>query len=221
MKELAQWMEDREQELKRQANKPHSLTDCLHLDDCQFYSYHKSDESNPIPVICIGSNFGTGAGNMLPSCGTNLEQWRSNYLRMRERFESSGHRNDWSSHNWSSESFPILPESDKAFFVMTNLCPWITKKDWAKIPESKAKLLLESCGNFEHVLDLIEKAQSLAGSVLVIGHGINDNIRDPLLGFLRDHVRADWLMFANLTFPQPAPHWSETNGRFMFRKQKV
>ena len=221
MKELADWMEIREQELKQQASKPHLLADCLYQADCQFYSYHKCDVSNPIPVICIGSNFGTGPENMLASCGTCLAQWRSNYLRMSARFESPEHRNDWSSHNWSSENFPILPESDQAFFVMTNLCPWITKKDWAKIAESKAKLLLESCGNFAHVLDLIAKAQSLAGSVLVIGHGINDNIRDPLLGFLRDRVKSEWLMFANLTFPQPAPHWSETNGRFMFRKQKV
>lgn len=221
MKELAEWMEDRELELKRQANKPHHLADYLHQDDCQFYSYHKGDVSNPIPVICIGSNFGTGSENMLSSCATNLAQWRSNYLRMKVRFESPGHRNDWSSRNWSSENFPILPESDQAFFVMTNLCPWITKKDWAKITESKAKLLLKACGNFAHVLDLIAKAQSLAGRVLVIGHGINDNIRDPLLGFLRDRVKDEWLMFANLTFPQPAPQWSETNGRFMFRKQKV
>ena len=217
MKELAEWMEDRELELKRQANKPHNLADYLHQDDCQFYSYHKCDVSNPIPVICIGSNFGTGSENMLASCGTCLGQWRSNYLQMRQRLSNESIRADWVNYHWSSESFPTLPESQEMFFIMTNLCPWITSKDWGELSKKNAKALLKST-SFDHVSNLIQQAKNLAGSVAIVGHGVNENIIDELHEYLSGLQGVNWVLYANLTRNFEPTKWNGEKFNFKLGK---
>jgi hypothetical protein len=189
--------------------------------DLQVYAYH--DEHNPanIPVICIGSNYSQGAGQTHKRCSTNLNSTPfclDNYFWMRAVFEQYPQwKHEWVQHMWSSACFPYLPAKDELFFVMTNLCPWITTGKWSALPPTQASGLLSASkigGEYRHIEDLLSMLTARQRHFVVVLHGINDNICDELLDLFKD--RDNWLLYPNFTWKRTPIRWDAGKNKFVF-----
>ncbi len=197
------------------------------LRDIQSYSYENNFQikDGSTVIICIGSNYGTGPNQvntcLTYPCESNLKQWKSNYIRMTNFFSVSPNwRSDWCQHSWCSNPFPALNNPNNNFFVMTNLCPWVTSVDWGALCPNAAKQFLAASapnGQFQHLMSLFQFLHLNKISFVVLGHGINDNIAIELLNYLQaNHQMDPWLQYANLTRSFTPKRWDIKKGRFVF-----
>jgi hypothetical protein len=200
---------------------------CL-INNVQCYAYDTSVsyQKAKIAVICVGSNYATGPNQTIVSspapCAVNLKKWRTNYSKMVALFQqTNGWKAQWIQQKWSSSTFPTLSSSDHDFFfVMTNLCPWITTVDWSKLCPNSAKGFLAAArprGQFDHLNALFQYLRQNKIPFVVVGHGINDNILGPLLNYLRsNHALDPWVQYANFTWPKSPKRWCSKQNRFIF-----
>ena len=196
--------------------------------DIQCFAYHKDDLAglkNKTPVVCIGANYATGPGNVEKRCASNLNRWRTNYLKARSTLLSTTQpslQDEWVDRAWSSSPFPTLPDDQTTFFLMTNLCPWITQADWSELTSECTTSLVQRAKkhDYPHLKRLFAYLDTHYESFVIIGHGINDNILPHLLDYLRkEHPSHAWIQYANLTYFQPAPRWCDKTGKFVFPKK--
>jgi hypothetical protein len=187
------------------------------LRDLQFYAYHAGHSAAGTPVVCLGSNYSQDPGKTEPGCRANLAQWVRGYLHLRRVFESGPWKDQWVERGWSSPQFPMLPREDEIFFVMANLCPWITEENWAKLDPATARGLFrasQSGDQYRHLEQLLLWLRKEKREFVLVGHGINPNVLPDLLEFFDG--RAQWLQYANLTYAHTPTRWDSKKGRFYF-----
>jgi hypothetical protein len=159
MSDLRDWLENAEIRYRRIFHSIHPLpAGALNPPALQIFAYHEKHDPARFPVICIGSNYSQGPGKVEEKCSADLSQWWENYLRMRRIFEGDSQRKrQWVFHKWSSSRFPALPSEEEAFFLMTNLCPWISASSWRDLEQKHVYSLLSNSklgGEYRHVEEL-------------------------------------------------------------------
>jgi hypothetical protein len=220
MPDLRDWLENAEVRYRRifRSLQPAPIGALMPV-ALQVFAYHETHDPTRIPVICVGSNYSQGEGQVGEGCGANLSQWWNNYLKMRAVFGEgvAEWKRAWVLHRWSSPQFPVLPTGDEAFFVMTNLCPWITKSSWTELEQESVDELLNASrlgGEYRHLEELLACLLQQEREFVLLGHGIDGNIIAPLLDFLTGRYR--WLLYANLTYPHTPSRWDDQRARFVF-----
>ncbi len=222
MSDLQDWLENSEAKYRKiyAATQPVSrVTGAI-----QVYAYHNRHDPGQIPIVCVGSNYGQGK-KVEKGCAANLNTWLGNYFNMRDVFEqTSGWKRQWVTHRWSSERFPYLPARDESFFIMTNLCPWLTDISWGedKFDQRESRDLLnasQTLNQYLHVEELIACLLQQEREFVVVGHGVNENILQPLLHFLAGRDR--WLLYANLSLKKYPSGWIPAKQKFDFADKPV
>ena len=186
--------------------------------DIQVYAYHEKHTGTGLPVVCIGGNYSQGSGKNESGCSANLSRWVRNYCKMRSVFERQPKWiKEWVAHEWSSPRFPRLPAENEMFFVMTNLCPWITKEAWSETNNEQIDDMLRASkinSQYSHIEELISTLISQEREFALVGHGISENAAKCILGFLRGRER--WVHYANLTYSHFPDRWDCQHERFIF-----
>jgi hypothetical protein len=50
----------------------------------QVFAYHETHDATRTPVICVGSNYSQGEGQVGEGCGANLSQW----VKFQQRYQT-------------------------------------------------------------------------------------------------------------------------------------
>ena len=198
MPDLRDWLENAETRYRKIFRA--TVSPSVRTHGLQVFAYHERHDPLRTPVICIGSNYSQGGNKSLNGCSDDLSLCLRNYLHLRAVFEQPAWRRQWVQLEWCSSRFPILPAEDEMFLVMTNLCPWISDKEWSDLENGESQSLLLSsrlADQYLHVEELINLLLTQNRDYVIIGHGVNDNIYTPLQQFLEGRDR--WVWYANLT----------------------
>ena len=188
-------------------NTPPLNTPPLSIGGAQFFAWDQ-DPSGEGVVVCIGSNYSQYPTQPHLPTRTNLRKELSNYKFAAQQIRGSW-QSDWRAHRWLVGN---LPPSHPRYFVMSNLVPWITSKEWTRLPKAQTHQAIALARTVVpgHLDDL---AQALPDA-FAIGHGINHRT----LPYLQIDVSKwkDWMLYANLTYRQTPSRWDATCNRFKF-----
>ena len=175
----------------------------------QFFAW-QADEEGQDTVICVGSNYGQGAGEGdSTKTEEDLSRWRRNYCRAALAIVGAW-ESTFREHLWLvGASPPLRPK----LFVMTNLVPAITRKQWTELPDAVATQLIAESDASSPTGDLMDLAR-LFPHATAVGHGISP----PVLAALPKAIRK-WpsqLLYANLSYPRAPSSWDQGSKRFRF-----
>ncbi len=185
-------------------------------------------------VVAIGSNYSQGPNQLPKSFGKTMHgpfveagllQWKNTLKR---RFKLAREHDGWMDMAFRKRDERVssgffIPDVENSHFIMTNFCPWITKRTWRDIRESKNSLSCEllnkwPCPVNYHIktgtpawsyhMNLIR--EKLSGyNVVWVGHGGKD-VSDAFSKFVEQSKIDNWAFTANLTL-----HW-HSKGRALF-----
>lgn len=229
-KELVEWLEANELSL-RDSFKKRERPDRAHQNNyLQFYTI--DEKSTQIEkeywnvVVALGSNYTQILEtDMEPKpfdVSVNLGRWQRNAENAINILSVKDWLVSWVNHKWASKPTPNLPKD--FLFIMTNLCPWITTEGWSQLDRDCANRLLQKSKEdqkYKHVDSLLDYLKKSNYQITLIGHGINDRIRKPLLEYLQSQRGIDWFLYANLTYKTSPKCWDVSESRFKFSNRAI
>jgi hypothetical protein len=180
--------------------------------------------SKQIVLVAVGANYATGAGSLPskltavhrsapPGVEDKLGRWRKRVSDHIIRCASGKTKRHWNGLLPFDPDKPLLPadprftsiKNNNFHFVMTNLSPWITFKDWAKIRDNRIEdifAILAQPGIPNGMLDYFRALKKIVGSrdAIWIGHG-NAEVYG-IFSHYRNRKRLDiepWFFDSNLS----------------------
>ena len=174
-------------------------------------------------VVAIGINYSQGK-NCLPSLATrscassapwvedDLHTLPNNRGALESYFQNySRNPKAWFYNCLASNTAIRLPGKDAFHLVATNLCPWITQRQWSNKGLSepiRADILVHPPG-FSPVRPLFQHLDQLASvlgseSVVWVGHGL-DAVSQLFRVFTEKHAIPNWLITQNLSMQPKEP----------------